>query len=63
MRRDTVTVPAFSHIVIRFVADNPGLWALHVSIYLPPSLPTYVRSTRLARAKREREKEEKKGGG
>ncbi|RYO91084.1 hypothetical protein DL766_003352 [Monosporascus sp. MC13-8B] len=29
MRRDTVTVPAFSHVVIRFVADNPGLWALH----------------------------------
>lgn len=32
MRRDTVTVPAFSHIVIRFLADNPGLWALHVSL-------------------------------
>ena len=32
MRRDTVTVPAFSHIVIRFLADNPGVWALHVSL-------------------------------
>ncbi|RYP73505.1 hypothetical protein DL769_004219 [Monosporascus sp. CRB-8-3] len=32
MRRDTVTVPAFSHVVIRFVADNPGLWALHCHV-------------------------------
>ncbi|KAI1809942.1 Cupredoxin [Poronia punctata] len=32
MRRDTVTVPAFSHIVIRFKADNPGLWALHCHV-------------------------------
>lgn len=35
MRRDTVTIPAFSHIVIRFMADNPGLWALHVSHIMP----------------------------
>ncbi|RYP21778.1 hypothetical protein DL765_002003 [Monosporascus sp. GIB2] len=32
MRRDTVTVPAFSHVVIRFVAENPGLWALHCHV-------------------------------
>ncbi|RYP71468.1 hypothetical protein DL771_004835 [Monosporascus sp. 5C6A] len=37
MRRDTVTVPAFSHVVIRFVADNPGLWALHVSLHYHPA--------------------------
>ncbi|KAI5918592.1 multicopper oxidase-domain-containing protein [Camillea tinctor] len=32
MRRDTVTVPAFSHVVIRFLADNPGVWALHCHV-------------------------------
>ncbi|KAI1499325.1 multicopper oxidase-domain-containing protein [Biscogniauxia marginata] len=32
MRRDTVTVPAQSHVVIRFAADNPGLWALHCHV-------------------------------
>ncbi|KAI8629543.1 multicopper oxidase [Xylariaceae sp. FL1651] len=32
MRRDTVTVPAFSHVVLRFKADNPGLWALHCHV-------------------------------
>ncbi|KAL7628086.1 hypothetical protein AAE478_002283 [Parahypoxylon ruwenzoriense] len=32
MRRDTVTVPAFNHVVIRFAADNPGLWALHCHV-------------------------------
>ncbi|KAI0097738.1 multicopper oxidase [Nemania sp. FL0031] len=32
MRRDTVTVPAFSHIIIRFETDNPGLWALHCHV-------------------------------
>ncbi|KAI2629358.1 multicopper oxidase [Xylaria nigripes] len=32
MRRDTVTVPAFSHVVIRFKTDNPGLWALHCHV-------------------------------
>ncbi|KAF2434957.1 hypothetical protein EJ08DRAFT_581144 [Tothia fuscella] len=29
MRRDTVTVPANSHIVIRWENDNPGIWAMH----------------------------------
>lgn len=32
MRRDTVTVPAQWHVVIRFVADNPGVWALHCHV-------------------------------
>lgn len=32
MRRDTVTVPAQRHIVIRFSADNPGVWALHCHV-------------------------------
>jgi hypothetical protein len=32
MRRDTVTVPAQSHVVIRFMADNPGVWILHCHI-------------------------------
>ncbi|KAI2609436.1 putative multicopper oxidase [Hypoxylon fragiforme] len=32
MRRDTVTIPPFSHVVIRFPADNPGLWALHCHV-------------------------------
>ncbi|KAI1327174.1 hypothetical protein F5Y16DRAFT_410518 [Xylariaceae sp. FL0255] len=32
MRRDTVTIPAYSHIVLRFAADNPGLWALHCHV-------------------------------
>ncbi|KAK2009614.1 multicopper oxidase [Colletotrichum eremochloae] len=29
MRRDTITIPGFSHIVIRILADNPGVWAFH----------------------------------
>ncbi|KAI1376948.1 putative multicopper oxidase [Hypoxylon crocopeplum] len=32
MRRDTVTVPAFTHVVLRFAADNPGVWALHCHV-------------------------------
>jgi hypothetical protein len=32
MRRDTITVPAQWHVVIRFVADNPGIWALHCHV-------------------------------
>jgi len=31
-RRDTVTAPAGSWVVIRFVADNPGIWAFHCHI-------------------------------
>lgn len=29
MRRDTVTIPGSSHLIIRIPADNPGIWALH----------------------------------
>ncbi|KAH7923921.1 hypothetical protein BV22DRAFT_1196311 [Leucogyrophana mollusca] len=32
MRRDTVSVPALSHVVLRFLADNPGMWALHCHV-------------------------------
>ncbi|KAI8960712.1 Cupredoxin [Daldinia sp. FL1419] len=32
MRRDTVTVPPFNHVVLRFATDNPGLWALHCHV-------------------------------
>ncbi|KAG0214798.1 hypothetical protein BGX28_001433 [Mortierella sp. GBA30] len=32
LRRDTTTVPAFGYTVIRFVSDNPGLWAMHCHI-------------------------------
>ncbi|XP_053386681.1 uncharacterized protein LOC123538503 [Mercenaria mercenaria] len=28
-RKDTITVPAGGYVVIRFVADNPGLWYIH----------------------------------
>ncbi|KAI8716741.1 Multicopper oxidase [Fusarium sp. LHS14.1] len=29
MRRDTVTIPGSSHLIIRIPADNPGIWAFH----------------------------------
>ncbi|KAM0786984.1 hypothetical protein ACM66B_002402 [Microbotryomycetes sp. NB124-2] len=29
MRRDTVLIPAYSWMVLRFKADNPGVWAFH----------------------------------
>lgn len=29
LRKDTVRVPRRGHVVIRFRADNPGLWMLH----------------------------------
>lgn len=28
-RQDTVVVPASGYVVIRFVANNPGVWFLH----------------------------------
>jgi FtsP/CotA-like multicopper oxidase with cupredoxin domain len=42
MRRDTVVLPAYSFVVLRFITDNPGLWAFHCHIawyvyYTPPS--------------------------
>ncbi|KAK3844505.1 MAG: multi-copper oxidase laccase-like protein [Linnemannia gamsii] len=32
LRRDTVTIPPFGYVVLRFVSDNPGLWAFHCHI-------------------------------
>ncbi|KAM0753984.1 hypothetical protein T439DRAFT_169004 [Meredithblackwellia eburnea MCA 4105] len=32
LRRDTILFPAYTWTVIRFVADNPGMWALHCHI-------------------------------
>ncbi|QKX61289.1 uncharacterized protein TRUGW13939_08437 [Talaromyces rugulosus] len=32
MRRDTIMVQNFGHTVIRFRADNPGIWLLHCHI-------------------------------
>jgi len=32
MRRDTITIDAYGYALIRFRADNPGLWALHCHI-------------------------------
>ena len=29
MKRDTVVVPMLGHAIIRWVADNPGVWAFH----------------------------------
>ncbi|KAG7069716.1 multicopper oxidase [Colletotrichum scovillei] len=29
MRRDTITIPGYSHLVLRITADNPGVWAFH----------------------------------
>lgn len=28
-RRDTVVIPAYNWMILRFVADNPGYWAFH----------------------------------
>jgi FtsP/CotA-like multicopper oxidase with cupredoxin domain len=32
MKRDTIMIDAYGWALIRFVADNPGLWALHCHI-------------------------------
>jgi len=32
LRRDTILIPAYSYMVLRFVTDNPGLWAFHCHI-------------------------------
>lgn len=29
IRRDTVLIPAYSWMILRFVTDNPGMWAFH----------------------------------
>jgi FtsP/CotA-like multicopper oxidase with cupredoxin domain len=31
-RKDTVFVPRYGHVVLRFRADNPGIWAFHCHI-------------------------------
>jgi hypothetical protein len=31
-RRDTLTIPGYGWIAIRFITDNPGLWAFHCHI-------------------------------
>ncbi|KZT65204.1 multicopper oxidase [Daedalea quercina L-15889] len=32
MLRDTVVIPAYNWMILRFVADNPGYWAFHCHI-------------------------------
>ncbi|KAH9991861.1 multicopper oxidase 2A [Russula vinacea] len=32
LRRDTILIPAYSWVVLRFVTDNPGVWAFHCHI-------------------------------
>ncbi|KAK6343679.1 hypothetical protein TWF730_011268 [Orbilia blumenaviensis] len=32
MRRDTISIPAGGHVVVRWEADNPGLWVLHCHV-------------------------------
>lgn len=29
LRRDTILIPAYSWVVLRFITDNPGVWAFH----------------------------------
>lgn len=31
--RDTVVIPAYTWMILRFVADNPGYWAFHCREY------------------------------
>lgn len=32
IKKDTVLVPAWGYVVIRFLADNRGIWALHCHV-------------------------------
>ena len=32
MRRDTITIGGYSHVVLRIPGINPGVWALHCHI-------------------------------
>ncbi|PKS12408.1 hypothetical protein jhhlp_000612 [Lomentospora prolificans] len=32
IRRDTITIPGFAHVVLRIRGDNPGVWAIHCHI-------------------------------
>lgn len=29
MRRDTVVIPAYGHLVLRYNTDSPGIWVFH----------------------------------
>jgi len=32
LRRDTVSIPSQSHVVLRWMADNPGIWGMHCHV-------------------------------
>jgi FtsP/CotA-like multicopper oxidase with cupredoxin domain len=32
LKKDTVYVPRWGYVVIRFLADNPGIWSLHCHV-------------------------------
>ena len=32
MRRDTIIIPSYGHVVLRINTDNPGIWAFHCHI-------------------------------
>ncbi|KAL1405360.1 hypothetical protein Q8F55_008991 [Vanrija albida] len=32
MRRDTIFIPSYGHVVLRMIMDNPGIWAFHCHI-------------------------------
>lgn len=54
LRRDTVMVQEWSWLVIKFIADNPGVWAFHCHIdwhNLAGMALTFVEAPDVARAK------------
>ncbi|KAL4218095.1 hypothetical protein ACF0H5_022831 [Mactra antiquata] len=38
IRKDTVTVPGHGYVVVRFKADNPGLWLMHCHLEVHNSI-------------------------
>ena len=34
LRKDTVYIPRFGHVIIRMTFDNPGLWLFHCHVLL-----------------------------
>ena len=32
LRRDTISIPSQSHVVLRWQNDNPGIWAFHCHV-------------------------------
>ncbi|THH31935.1 hypothetical protein EUX98_g2246 [Antrodiella citrinella] len=46
LRRDTVLIPAYSWTILRFITDNPGLWAFHCHIawHMAAGLLTQINS-------------------